>query len=157
MLRTEVGEANVVKGMRECNSPLGGEGNGGVIVRSIGWIRDSLAAMALTLELLAVEKRPLSSIVGDLPRYAMIKQKIDLSELGGRDIIPVALQRLVDSHPPDQVNDLDGVRIDLPEGWVHVRASNTEPILRVISEAATREAAEELARAARSAAGIPPA
>ena len=157
VLRTEVGEANVVKGMRECNSPLGGEGNGGVIVRSIGWIRDSLAAMALTLELLAVEKRPLSAIVGDLPRYAMIKQKIDLSELGGRDIIPVALQRLVDSHPPDQVNDLDGVRIDLPEGWVHVRASNTEPILRVISEAATREAAEELARAARSAAGIPPA
>lgn len=157
VLRTEVGEANVVKGMRECHSPLGGEGNGGVIVRSIGWIRDSLAAMALTLELLAVEQRTLSSIVSDLPRYEMIKQKIDLSELGGREIIPVALQRLVDSHPSDRVNALDGVRIDLPEGWVHVRASNTEPILRVISEAATRELAEKLAREARSAAGIPEA
>ena len=152
--RTSVGEANVVKGMREHDSPLGGEGNGGVIVRSIGWIRDSLAAMALTLELLAVEQRSLSSIVEELPRYEMIKQKIDLSELGGREIIPTALQRLVDSHPSERVNDLDGVRIDLPEGWVHVRASNTEPILRVISEASTREEATRLAREASIAAGI---
>ena len=97
----------------------------------------------------------MSSIMNDLPSYKMIKQKIDLSELGGREIIPIALQRLVDSHPPEQVNALDGVRIDLPEGWVHVRASNTEPILRVISEATTREMAEDLARNARSAAGIP--
>ena len=153
--RTSVGEANVVKGMREFDSPLGGEGNGGVIARSIGWVRDSLVAMALTLELIAKEERALSSIVNDLPRYEMIKQKIDLSELGGREIIPGALQRLMKSHPEERINSIDGVRVDLPEGWVHVRASNTEPILRVISEAATREEAERLAHEASIAAGIP--
>ena len=153
--RTSVGEANVVKGMREFDSPLGGEGNGGVIARSIGWVRDSLVAMALTLELIAKEDRSLSSIVDELPRYEMIKQKIDLSELGGREIIPEALQRLVESHPEERINAIDGVRVDLPEGWVHVRASNTEPILRVISEAATREEAERLARDASVCAGIP--
>ncbi|MEE2681522.1 MAG: phosphoglucosamine mutase [Planctomycetota bacterium] len=153
--RTSVGEANVVKGMREFNAPLGGEGNGGVIASSIGWVRDSLVAMALTLELIAVEERSLSSIVEELPRYEMIKQKIDLSALGGREVIPDALRRLVESHPPERVNSIDGVRIDLPEGWVHVRASNTEPILRVISEAATRNEAERLAHDASIAAGIP--
>ena len=152
--RTAVGEANVVKGMREHDAPIGGEGNGGVIVRSVGWVRDSLAAMSLVLELLAHEGRPLSDLVGDIPRYHMIKRKLDLSELGGRARIPEALQRLAKSHSPEAVDDRDGVRIDLPEGWVHVRASNTEPILRVISEARTREDAERLAREAGISAGI---
>ena len=153
--RTSVGEANVVKGMRQFGSPLGGEGNGGVIASSVGWVRDSLVAMALTLELIAREERELSSIVDEMPRYEMVKQKIDLSELGGRDIIPGALQQLMESHPAERVNAIDGVRVDLPEGWVHVRASNTEPILRVISEAATRDEALRLAREASIAAGIP--
>ena len=154
--RTAVGEANVVNGMRTRDAEIGGEGNGGVIVRSIGWVRDSLVAMAMVLELLALEQRPLSSIVAELPRYRMVKLKMDLTEVGGREAIPGALERLVASHPPESVNDLDGVRIDLPEGWVHVRASNTEPILRVISEAATREEAERLAREAGIRTGLVP-
>ena len=154
--RTAVGEANVVNGMRDRDAEIGGEGNGGVIVRSIGWVRDSLVAMAMVLELLALEQRPLSSIVAELPRYRMVKLKMDLTEVGGREAIPGALERLVASHPPESVNDLDGVRIDLPEGWVHVRASNTEPILRVISEAATREEAERLAREAGIRTGLVP-
>ncbi|MEC9233461.1 MAG: hypothetical protein VX403_06075, partial [Planctomycetota bacterium] len=92
----------------------------------------------------------------ELPRYRMVKQKMDLTEVGGREAIPEALERLVASHPRESVNDLDGVRIDLPEGWVHVRASNTEPILRVISEAATREEAERLARDAGIRTGLLP-
>ena len=126
------------------------------VVALIGWVRDSLVAMAMVLELLALEQRPLSSIVAELPRYRMVKLKMDLTEVGGREAIPGALERLVASHPPESVNDLDGVRIDLPEGWVHVRASNTEPILRVISEAATREEAERLAREAGIRTGLVP-
>ena len=152
--RSAVGEANVVAKMRETDAPLGGEGNGGVILRSIGWIRDSFVAMGLVLELLAAEARPLSSIIEELPRYAMIKEKMDLSEIGGRSVIAPALEKLVSAFADEQVNDSDGVRIDFEEGWVHVRASNTEPIMRVIAEAHTEEDARTLIQRASHAAGL---
>ena len=152
--RSAVGEANVVAKMRETGAPLGGEGNGGVILRSIGWIRDSFVAMGLVLELLAAEKRALSSIIEDLPRYAMIKEKLDLSEIGGRPVIEPALERLKTAFTDERVNDSDGVRIDFKEGWVHVRASNTEPIMRVIAEAETEDQARSLIQRASTAAGL---
>ena len=154
VLRTAVGEANVVAGMRATNAPLGGEGNGGVIVAEVGWVRDSIAAMALVLELIAGEGRPLSRIVDDLPRYAMVKRKLDLSRIGGRDAIQPALDRLREHYGDARINDADGVRIDLDEGWVHLRASNTEPIIRLISESETTDAAEALADQAATASGI---
>ena len=152
--RSAVGEANVVAKMRETEAPLGGEGNGGVILRSIGWIRDSFVAMGLVLELLAAEKRSLSSIIEDLPRYAMIKEKLDLSAIGGRPVIEPALERLKTAFTDERVNDSDGVRIDFKEGWVHVRASNTEPIMRVIAEAETEDQARSLIQRASTAAGL---
>ncbi len=152
--RSAVGEANVVARMRECEAPLGGEGNGGVILRSVGWIRDSFVAMGLVLELLAAEKRPLSRIIEDLPRYAMIKEKLDLSRIGGRAVIEPVLERLKIAFAAERVNDSDGVRIDFEEGWVHVRASNTEPIMRIIAEAETEAEARALIKKAGTAAGL---
>ena len=152
--RSAVGEANVVAKMRDTEAPLGGEGNGGVILRSIGWIRDSFVAMGLVLELLAAEKRSLSSIIEELPRYAMIKEKLDLSAIGGRPVIEPALNKLKVAFKDERVNDIDGVRIDFKEGWVHVRASNTEPIMRVIAEAETEDEARSLIHRANTAAGL---
>jgi phosphomannomutase len=152
--RSAVGEANVVAKMRETGAPLGGEGNGGVILPSIGWIRDSFVAMGLVLELLAAEKRPLSKIIEELPKYAMIKEKLDLSAIGGRPVIEPALEKLKVVFAKERVNDSDGVRIDFEEGWVHVRASNTEPIMRVIAEAQTQENARTLIQRASEAAGL---
>lgn len=152
--RSAVGEANVVAKMRDTEAPLGGEGNGGVILRSIGWIRDSFVAMGLVLELLAAEKRSLSSIIEELPRYAMIKEKLDLSAIGGRPVIEPALEKLKTAFTDERVNDIDGVRIDFEEGWVHVRASNTEPIMRVIAEAETEDEARSLIHRASTAAGL---
>ena len=145
VLRTAVGEANVVAGMRTCDATLGGEGNGGVIIPTVGWVRDSIAAMALVLDLMASDGRPLSAIVDDLPRYAMVKRKQDLSQIGGRDAIQPALDRVRDLHAGGRMNDVDGVRVDFDHGWVHLRASNTEPIIRVIAESGSREEAEALA------------
>ena len=152
--RTAVGEANVVQGMRDGGAPLGGEGNGGVIVPEVGWVRDSLVAMAFMLELLASENRPLSEIVDGIPRYAMLKKKRDLTSIGGRDAIDPALERLREAHASARISDVDGVRIDLDEGWAHVRASNTEPILRIITEADTPSAAEALCERIESDAGL---
>lgn len=154
VLRTAVGEANVVAGMRSTGAPLGGEGNGGVIVEAVGWVRDSLAAMGLVLELLATDGRPLSEIVDGLPRFAMVKRKLDLGEIGGRAAIEPALDRMRAHFEGQPVNDADGVRVDLAEGWVHLRASNTEPIIRVIAESTDTAAAEALADRVARAAGL---
>ena len=156
VVRTAVGEANVVQGIRESGGVIGGEGNGGVIVPEVCFIRDSLSAMALVLELLAEdpERRPLSAIVDALPRYAMIKRKWDLSAIGGRDAVPGILDRVRERWADGVVNDSDGVRVDIGDRWVHVRPSNTEPIMRLIAEAPTTEAVEAIADEAAVAAGI---
>lgn len=154
VLRTAVGEANVVEGMRSCGSPLGGEGNGGVIVPAIGWVRDSLVAMALVLELLATEENTLAGIVEQIPKYAMVKSKFDLSTIGGREVIDPALIQLKAHYQDAQLSDVDGLRIDLKSGWAHIRASNTEPILRIITEAATESEAEQLRQEIISASGL---
>ena len=152
--RTAVGEANVVSALKPAKGLLGGEGNGGVIVPEVCWVRDSLSAMALVLDLIASRGEPLSSIVDGLPRYAIVKTKLDLASIGGLAAVAPALAKLKAAFAKERVSDLDGVRIDFADGWVHVRASNTEPIARIIAEAPTRERAEALVQAAARAAGL---
>jgi phosphomannomutase len=149
VVRSAVGEANVACAMRESGAIVGGEGNGGVILPSLSYVRDSLAAIALVLDLLAAGNRPLGAIVDALPRYVMVKRKIDAP--GGGAIAP-ALSRLADAlaRRGARVDRADGVRADFADGWMHVRPSNTEPIVRVIAEAPSRDRAESLAEEARS-------
>lgn len=152
--RTAVGEANVVSALKPAGGLLGGEGNGGVIVPEVCWVRDSLSAMALVLDLIASRGEPLSRIVDALPRYAIEKTKLDLAAIGGLPAVASALDRLKSTFARERMNDADGVRIDFADGWVHLRASNTEPIARVIAEAPTRARARELISMASSAAGL---
>ncbi len=156
VVRTAVGEANVVQGIRSSGGSIGGEGNGGVIVPEVCLIRDSLSAMALVLELLATdpERRPLSAIVDGLPRYSMIKRKWDLTSIGGREAVPEILDRVRTHWSSATINDADGVRIDVGTSWVHVRPSNTEPIMRLIAEAPDRASVEAIADEAARVAGI---
>lgn len=154
VVRTAVGEANVVVGLRESGGILGGEGNGGVILPDVCLVRDSLTAMALTLDLLASDGRSLAAIVDGLPRYAMVKTKLDLAAVGGAAAVAPALAKVRAVFSTERLDDRDGIRIDLADGWVHLRASNTEPIVRVIAEAPTRERAERLVAECRAAAGL---
>jgi phosphomannomutase len=139
--RTPVGEIHVVERMRAEGAVLGGEGNGGVIEPRVGFVRDSFVGMALVLDLMAAEGRPLSALADELPSFAMVKEKYPL---GG---VPVAelFDRIADAHPDAASDRRDGLRLDWPECWAHVRASNTEPIVRVIAEAPDEARARELA------------
>jgi phosphomannomutase len=145
--RTAVGEANVVAGMRAADAIIGGEGNGGVIDPRVGWVRDPFIGMALILSLLAEERRPLSVLVAELPQYAMLKTKFAVAP----QHLAAALEALPKLWPDATVDRLDGLRLDGPDWWLHVRPSNTEPVVRAIAEAPTPERAEELCTAARSA------
>jgi phosphomannomutase len=138
VIRTPVGEANVVSAMKAHGSILGGEGNGGVIWPRVTYVRDSLGAMGLTLGLLAREDKPLSEIIADMPRYAIEKQKVDLAS---KDLALPAIEKIAHAYKDAHVDLQDGVRIDWKEdrAWLHVRASNTEPIMRLIAEAPTAE------------------
>lgn len=146
-VRSAVGEANVVGLMRQTNAVIGGEGNGGVIDPAVGWVRDPFIGMGMILNLMAERGRSLSQLVADLPVYAMVKEKVTLP----KEHLPEGLTRLRERWPDARVNELDGLRFDWPDRWVHVRPSNTEPIVRVIAEATTAEDAESLATAAREA------
>ncbi len=154
VLRTAVGEANVVAALKPSRGLMGGEGNGGVIIPEVCWVRDSLSAMALVLDLIASRSTPLSQIVDELPRYAILKTKLDLAAIGGLAAVAPALAKLKATFASERVSDVDGVRIDFADGWVHLRASNTEPIARIIADAPTRERAQELVTACAEAAGL---
>ena len=151
VVRTPVGEANVVEAMKRerdagKNVILGGEGNGGVIWPSVTFVRDSLSAMALTLALMARTGKTISELVSDIPAYAIEKRKMPLASSGDAHRAVNA----VEAHWSGARVDLqDGVRVDLEDSWVHVRASNTEPILRLIAEAPTPAAAAALLDDAR--------
>jgi phosphomannomutase len=152
VIRTAVGEANVVAALKAHDGVVGGEGNGGIILPRVGWVRDSLAGMALVLDLLAARREPLSAIVGELPRLSMVKRKHDLAAIGGLGVVPEMIERLRREFAGAACNDADGIRFDLSEGWVHFRASNTEPIVRLIAEGVDDAAAAAIAdRAARGA------
>lgn len=144
--RSAVGEANVVARMREVQALIGGEGNGGVIDPRVGWVRDPFVGMALVLSLLAEENKPLSAIVDSLPKYAIQKDKYTLSP----DRLPALYELMVKQHPEAIANREDGLRLDWPDRWVHVRPSNTEPIVRVIAEAPDNTGAKALCEAVGS-------
>ncbi len=150
VLRTPVGEAHVARRMLAENCVVGGEGNGGVIDPRICYVRDSLSAMSLVLQLMAVTGRTVSALVAELPRYAMVKHKFEVP----RERIDAAVETVTEAWSDHQPNTADGVRVDFDEGWVHLRASNTEPIVRIIAEAPTDDVAADLVARARSAAGL---
>jgi phosphomannomutase len=141
--RSAVGEINVVKVMQEKGAVIGGEGNGGVINADLHPGRDALVGTAMVLQLLAERDIKASEYRDSLPDYEMSKQKIELNDLGldADDL----LKKVTDVYADQNPNTVDGVKLDFDEGWVHFRKSNTEPIIRVYSEAKTKEKAAELA------------
>jgi phosphomannomutase len=142
--RSKVGEANVVDLMLAEGAVLGGEGNGGVIDPRVGLVRDSYVGMALLLDAMASRQEPISALADELPRYAMHKMKVELAT----DRVPTALDALEKHFAGTAVNRLDGLRLDWPNKWLLVRASNTEPIVRVFAEAPTADEASEACLAA---------
>lgn len=140
VVRSAVGEANVVAAMRAHGCRFGGEGNGGVIDPRVGPVRDSLVGMVLTLQLMAIKNASVSQLIEKIPAYVMIKEKFECAP----DRIARVLAAVRSAYAGQKVNDLDGVRVDFAEGWVHVRGSNTEPIIRIIAEARTQQECERL-------------
>ncbi|MEE0861145.1 MAG: phosphoglucosamine mutase [Paludibacteraceae bacterium] len=138
-----VGEVNVVAQMKKVNAIIGGEGNGGVIYPACHSGRDALVGVALFLSHMAKMDMTVSAYRQTLPEYYISKNRIDLTPDTDIDAI---LARVKDIYKEERVNDIDGVKIDFAEGWVHLRKSNTEPIIRVYSEAATMDKANALAQ-----------
>lgn len=143
--RTPVGEINVARRMKEIGALVGGEGSGGVILPMAHLGRDAIVGIGLLLQLLANHGTALSAFKESLPRYEIAKGKV---EVGGRDPGSV-LQRLQDRLTEGTLNTDDGLKIDYADHWVHLRRSNTEPIIRIIAEARTAEQAAELVRSFR--------
>ncbi len=153
VLRTAVGEANVVESMKRERALAGGEGNGGVIWPRVAYVRDSLSAMALTLWLMSAQgggrgaRRRLSDLAASIPSYAIVKRKVDLRR---REDATDAIEKISAAHQDQHVDRQDGAWVDFRQGplagraWLHVRASNTEPIMRLIAEAPTAEAANRV-------------
>lgn len=136
-----VGEVNVVTEMRRCGAVIGGEGNGGVIYPAIHYGRDALVGVALFLTLLAKSGKKVSELKATLPQYAIAKNKIELTPQIDVDAILEAVKL---HFAGESITDIDGVKIDFADSWVHLRKSNTEPIIRIYSEAHTMEEAERL-------------
>lgn len=137
-----VGEVNVVASMKKQAAVIGGEGNGGVIVPALHYGRDALAGIALFLSHLAAEGISASALRDRYPRYCMSKNKLELPQKADLDAI---LNKMSLKYAHEKVNLIDGVKIDFPDSWVHMRKSNTEPIIRVYSEARTAIEADALA------------
>jgi phosphomannomutase len=144
--RSAVGEANVTAEMRRVGATFGGEGSGGPIDPRVGYVRDSFAGMALLLDAMAVREMPVSSLADELPRYAIEKSKITLPPERVADAFDALMRQFADAAP----DRLDGLRLDWPDRWLLVRASNTEPIVRIIAEAPDQDSAQTLCQAARS-------
>lgn len=137
-----VGEVNVVGKMKEVNAVIGGEGNGGIIDPKLHYGRDSLIGVALFLSLLAEKQITVSELRASYPSYFMAKEKIQLTP--HIDVDQILLQ-MKGQYKNEEVNDIDGVKIDFENEWVHLRKSNTEPIIRIYTEAKTQEKANQLA------------
>ncbi len=141
-----VGEVNVTTKMKEVNAVIGGEGNGGVIYPESHYGRDALVGIALFLTSLAEKGCKVSELRATFPDYQIAKNRIDLTPETDVDAILVKVKEMFAADSTAQVNDIDGVKIDFPDKWVHLRKSNTEPIIRVYSEAATMEEADAIGK-----------
>jgi phosphomannomutase len=137
-----VGEVNVVQTMKDTNAVIGGEGNGGIIYPELHYGRDSLVGVALFLSHLAEQKMTVSSLRESYPSYFMSKQKIALTPQIDVDAI---LEQMATIYKAEEITTTDGVKIDFESNWVHLRKSNTEPIIRIYTEAASQNQADTLA------------
>ncbi len=137
-----VGEVNVVAKMKENNAVIGGEGNGGIIYPESHYGRDALVGTALFLMLLAERGGKVSELRKSYPAYFMSKKKIELTPDINVDAI---LNKMEEKYNKEDTNTIDGLKIDFPQSWVHMRKSNTEPIIRIYTEAPTQELADALA------------
>ena len=142
-----VGEVNVVTKMKETNAIIGGEGNGGIIYPAAHYGRDALVGVALFLTLLAKSGKKVSELRATYPAYEIAKNKIELTPDLDVDAI---LQAVKERYAGERITDIDGVKIDFAESWVHLRKSNTEPIIRIYSEAHTMEEADALAESIKA-------
>lgn len=137
-----VGEVNVVTKMKETDAVIGGEGNGGVIYPEAHYGRDALVGVALFLTLMAKSGKKVTELKAGYPAYAIAKNKIQLTP----DIdVDAILEAMKERYKSEKITDIDGVKIDFPQSWVHLRKSNTEPIIRIYAEAHTMEEADALA------------
>lgn len=139
VIRTAVGEANVAAAMLKHNCIIGGEGNGGVIDLRVGPIRDSLVGIALILQLMAETGKTVGQLAGEIPGYCMNKEKFTAEPTQARQILDLAKKTFTDA----KLDTTDGCRFDFADGWLHLRASNTEPVMRVIVEAKNRSIAQK--------------
>lgn len=135
-----VGEVNVVSLMKEKKAVIGGEGNGGVIVPDLHYGRDAVAGVAIFLTHLAYKKLSLSAIKNELPQYVIIKDKMDIEGLD----LEAIFSNIKKNFSNEKINDVDGLKIDFVNGWVHFRKSNTEPIVRIYAESTDEESARSL-------------
>ena len=141
-----VGEVNVTTKMKEVGAVIGGEGNGGVIYPESHYGRDALVGIALFLSLLAEKQMKVSELRKTYPEYSIAKNRIDLTPDTDVDAILRQVKEKYSALPDITVNDIDGVKLDFPDKWVHLRKSNTEPIIRVYSEAHTMQEADEIGK-----------
>ena len=137
-----VGEVNVVEMMKATNAVIGGEGNGGIIYPETHYGRDSLVGVALFLTHLANLNVTVAELRASYPQYFMSKNKIELTPSIDVDLI---LEKMAEKYANEEITTIDGVKIDFAENWAHLRKSNTEPIIRIYTEAKTQEIADELA------------
>lgn len=142
-----VGEVNVVTKMKETGAVIGGEGNGGVIYPEAHYGRDALVGVALFLTLLAHSGKRVSELKAGYPPYEIAKNKVELTPEIDVDAI---LEKMKERYAGEKITDIDGVKIDFADSWVHLRKSNTEPIIRIYAEAATMEKAEALAESVKN-------
>ena len=136
-IRTRIGEAHVVQKMNELNISIGGEGNGGVILKEVHLGRDSLVAVSMILSLLSISGKSISDEICSIPKYLMVKDKILLNSKIDFD----SLESIFDC---DEINRIDGIKFSWSDKWIHIRKSNTEPIIRIFAEAPTKDKVYEL-------------
>ncbi len=139
-VRVPVGEVNVATRMKELGSPIGGEGNGGVIDPRLHYGRDALVGIGLVLEYMAMTGKRITELASKLPRYETVKAKLDCHKSYAHEVV----SRLRGEGEGDSTDMTDGLKIEWADSWVHLRASNTEPVMRIIAEAKTTEQAQEL-------------
>ncbi len=139
LFRSPVGEANVVRKMKEVDAVIGGEGSGGVIYPALQYGRDALAGTVLTLQHMLEFGGTLSELKSSLPEYHIVKNKVEMDPEKADNV----LSELIEKYKSEQINTEDGLRIDFDDHWLHIRKSNTEPILRIMVEAGTIKSAKE--------------
>jgi phosphomannomutase len=141
LVRTKVGEVNVTEQINSLGALIGGEGNGGVIFPQVGYNRDSLSGAGLVLSLMAAKKKSISQLVAELPHYEMIKTKVECASQAEANAF---VEKTKEKFRGSDLVLTEGVKVVTPEGWVHVRPSNTEPIIRIIAEAKDQKSARAL-------------